>query len=158
MLCLVLAAWPAEIRPALLDGPSEFMFETLEAVGIRAGMPVFTGSRHKQASIVRARCIEVEAVNSAGAKTRLYPPGPCPQRGFRWKPVVYDHMIYHWVMRLDDGAGPANLWAIGDHFCQQSPDRDLHHVEIAKRVHVQDYETGREWSRRVPIGRVMCRP
>lgn len=157
MLCLVLAAWPAEIRPAVLDGLGTAAYDALAVVGVRAGIPVFVGTPHKQPSIIRARCIEVKGVDAAGAEIELYPPEPCPRRGFQWKPMVYEHSLHHWNSRIADGVGESNLWAMGDHFCQQSPAAELLHVEISKTVHVLDYASGREWSRNVPIGRVRCR-
>ena len=157
MLCLVLAAWPAEIRPAAFDGLSTAAYEALEAVSVRSGIPVFVGTPHKQPSIIRARCIEVRGVDASGAEIELYPPEPCPRSGFQWKPMVFEHMLHHWNSRITDGVGESNLWAMGDHFCQQSRVAGLQHVEISKRVHVLDYATGKKWSRSVPIGRVPCR-
>jgi hypothetical protein len=59
MSSLVLAAWPAEIRPRSLDGISTSLGEALALVGISPGIPVFIGSAHPLDSIIEAECLIV---------------------------------------------------------------------------------------------------
>lgn len=157
MLCLVLAAWPSEIRPSALNGASIGVFKLLESVGIRAGMAVFAGQLDKRTTIVRSRCIVVKGVDAKGTETQLYPADPCPAVGFRWKPVIYEHMIRHWVGDLRSARDLSNLWAMGDHFCNLSPGLNLLRVEITRVLTLVDYETGHERSRSNLVGRVKCR-
>lgn len=156
MLWLGLAAWPSEIRPALLDGASTFAYETLESVGLRAGIPVFAGTLEKQPTIVRSRCIFARGTDLAGNEVELYPREPCPKKGFRWGPVVYDHMLLHWVRRLGKDGSGANLAALEDHFCRVSP-VPLERVEITYVVTFMEYATGREQRRTFPVGKTKCR-
>ena len=156
MLCLVLATWPTEIRPSFLDGASTLVSDKLESVGIRGGLQVFGGTPEKQQLIIRSRCLVAVGTDLQGREAQLYPSEPCPQRGFRWKPVIYEHMLLHWFQRLGRGFSDSNLWAMGDHFCSLSPDR-LQHVEITYVLTMIEYETGREYSRSFPVGRRKCR-
>lgn len=144
------------MRPSALDAASTFASKSLESVGIRAGIPVFAGTRNKQRSIIRARCIVVTGTDRGGRRTKIHPRGPCPRTGFLWRPVIYDNMIFHWTGKIDPRLDPANLRAMGDHFCTLSPD-PLQRVEITKVMYILDYETGRESRRPVPIGTVQCR-
>ena len=157
MSCLVLAAWPPEIRPSALDGVSPRIRYVLESVGIRAGMSVFGGRPDKQTSIARAHCIVVKGTDSKGSETQLYPVEACPREGFRWKPEIYEHMIFHWVLAIGLGGDRSNLWAIGDHFCNSSPALDIVQVEITRVTTTLHYETGRESSSIEPVGRMTCR-
>jgi hypothetical protein len=157
MSCLVLAAWPREVRPPILDGAHSKADELLESVSIRPGMAVFKGSRSKKKSIARARCTVVEGVDSSGRTSRLYPTEPCPKRGMRWKPVIYPHMILHWTAKLREGDFTANLSAMGDHFCQRAGDQEFTHVEIKKVHTTMDYASGRMSTHSYPVGEVECR-
>ena len=158
MASLVLAAWPKEIRPSFMDGVSTSLFSAFGSVGIRADMPVFVGSQEVQSSIIRSECIVVEGWDFRGKAIRLFPIRPCPPKGFRWKPEIYDHMISHWAWKTRQGANASsNLWALGDHFCHQAPDQRIRNVSISREFEMLDYETGREWTTSEFIGRVTCR-
>lgn len=157
MLSLVLAAWPSEIRPEALDGISGGSRHVLETVGIRAGMPVFFGSKEKYTRIIRGRCIVVEGTDRNGRRMRLHPGKPCIPVGFRWRPVIYEHMLLSWSWSVERGIESPNLWAMGDHFCNSSLGRNLQSVDISVLILFMDYETGRETPVSNPVGHVTCR-
>jgi hypothetical protein len=84
---LVLAAWRTEIRPAVLDRPSEWAERSLRRAGIFAGIAVFSPdvARPSRQMFYRQRCLEVLAGSGTGAPEQIYPVGrDCPASGFRW--------------------------------------------------------------------------
>jgi hypothetical protein len=158
MAVLILAAWRSEFAPRFLQRLHIVAFEALGSVGFKSGMRVFGGSSEWLPVLPRARCTIVDGIDSSGRKTRIYPTGPCPPVGLRWKPVVYEHMIVHWTAWLPHGDYAANLSALGDHFCQKTKDQDFTHVEIQLDLALIDYSTGEKSSHSKKLGRVECRP
>lgn len=156
MLALPLAAWQSEFRPAVFHGAHRLAFDALGTVGIRAGMRVFGGPAEPLEALVRARCTLVDGIDADGRRTRIYPTGPCPAKGLRWKPSVYEHMIVHWTAMSRTGLSD-NLTALGDHFCQLSKSEAFTHVEIQLQLALIDYATGRKWNQSKRMGRVECR-
>lgn len=78
---LVLASWRHEIRPALLEWPSESARSFLNSLGVTPAIAVFTsdvarGSHEKRTS----SCVEVRVVERDGHVHQLYPEAeePCP--------------------------------------------------------------------------------
>jgi hypothetical protein len=157
MLSLVLAAWPAEIRPDGLDRISVALRDILEVAGIRAGMSVFEGTNEKKTELVISRCIIVDGIDSDGSTTRIYPVEECPPVGFRWRPVIYEHMLLHWSWNITPRVESPDLWAMGDHFCNSSPKLDLRFVEIRQISRFLNYKTGSETRYSNLLGYMPCR-
>jgi len=155
---LIMAAWRTDLSPLFLRRLHVVAFEVLESVGFKPGMRVFGGSANRLPVLTIARCTIVDGIDATGRKTRIYPTGPCPQKGLRWKPVVYEHMIVHWTAWLSHGDYTTNLSALGDHFCQRGMDRDFTHVELRLDRALIDYSTGERLTHSKELGRVECRP
>jgi hypothetical protein len=157
MLLLVMAAWPKEIRPAELDDVSVGSYDVLTSAGISAGLAVFTGDKKTTGSILSSECIVIDGIDSEGHVSRLHPQEPCPREGYRWKPEIFDQMIFHWAKKIRPRSNPANLVAMADYFCNSSLDEDLLYVEIVRVIGAMDYETGRESTTSRLISRSACR-
>jgi hypothetical protein len=156
MLVLVVAAWPAEIRPSQLDAFSKWSFDTLAEAGLLAGMQVFRGEAERMKKLVLFECVVVDGIDRSGELVRLHPLEPCPAEGFRWKPEIFHHMILHWTKKLRPGSNPGNLRALSDYFCHLTPDGDFLYVQIMREVEYLNYETGRKKLRSQLVGRIEC--
>ncbi|MFP6654323.1 MAG: hypothetical protein VCB25_01765 [Myxococcota bacterium] len=161
---LLLAGWQREVRPAWLNSEYRFAVQLLESVGIVAGMPVFAGSPERMTELIVGRCPLVTAIDVRGRRRRVYPMEPCPRKGHLFTPVVYDHMIVHWVARLQNGGDIANLAALGDHFCQQANDwvgaasySRIDRVLLELEKTMMDYRTGELSKDLYLLGEVPCR-
>lgn len=157
MLILLVAALPDAIRPSVIDAPSTAAKHILASVGVRAGMLVFGGEVEKKRFAKKSQCLVVTGTDWNGEETRIHPIEPCPIQGFRWKPEIYRHMLFHWTWFIGPRHKPGNLWAMADHFCNSSPDRRFQHVTLNMVYGWVSYETGIETSSTWPMGRVKCR-
>ncbi len=97
MTLLVLAAWPDVYRPRAVDRLHRRAFAFLDRFGVRPGMRVFKGTAQPMQELRIARCTVVHGIDAQGRRARRYPTTPCPPEGFRWQPVVYEHMTVHWT-------------------------------------------------------------
>jgi hypothetical protein len=157
MAILLLAAWQSELGPRILYRPHKVAFQLLDSIGFRPGMRVFGGSSERLTALPRGRCTFAYGIDRMGRRSQIYPSGPCPPEGLRWKPVVYEHMILHWTAWLHKGDYEANLSALGDHFCQTSKESAFAFVEIEQALALVHYETGERWTQKKILGRVECR-
>jgi hypothetical protein len=157
MAALLLAGWPAQIRPAFLDPASDFFRETFARVSLRSGLSVFRGTEERQQEVAIGRCVVAMGWDAEGRRVAIYDREPCPTRGFRWKPEVYEQMLFHWLWQTEsDGVGAIQL-AMADHFCHRLPEQEIVGVELSLvRVFV-DYDSGATRSVRSPLGRFRCR-
>lgn len=154
---LVFASIDRALVPRFLELPHALSKTTLHRVGITPGMRVFPGTPERVTVLLRARCTVATGIHGDGRKTLIYPTDPCPSEGFKWMPVLYDHLIVHWMSWIQFGNFTSIITAVGDHFCQQANDPDITHVELQSVLPLIDYETGERWTQSEPLGIVECR-
>jgi hypothetical protein len=131
MALLVLAAWPTEIRPSILDDLNAKLERDLfHGAGITAGQPLFHADEDTD-WVRRAFCVKVRGQHGDGngETSELHPPDElCQVDGFRIRlpPVERAlHRILVWAYdastsgRSPGSASDHHLARIGGHFCTQ---------------------------------------
>lgn len=154
---LVVGGWPAAIRPAFLDPVSDGARAMLRTVSLTPGLPVFAGTTEATAEFPLVRCVVAMGWDAEGTAIPIHAHEPCPPRGFRWRPDIYEQMLFHWTWKMHPGRVTPNMMAMADHFCHRLPDQEIDRVKIGVRRIMVDYETGQQRRMTQPITKLKCR-
>lgn len=154
---LIFTATDRGVIPGFLGDAHLSAKLAMHTAGITPGMRVFPGPRERLEVLLIARCTLADGIDAAGNKTRIYPTEPCPEEGFTWHPVIYDHLIVHWMSWIQFGDHRAIVDALGHHFCGQAENPETTHVDLTSSLALRHYDTGESWTQNEPLGRVECR-
>lgn len=112
---LAIAAIPPEVRPRLLDVPSETARIALRAFAIKPGVAVFETGREDPRILIRQDCIRVTGRDAAGHEIVFAPPDDrCVTEGVRIVVPWLEGGLRTLVLRSPPGLAEA---LIGDWFC-----------------------------------------
>jgi hypothetical protein len=111
----VLGAWPDELRPRVLDGPSTLAGAALAQIGVKAGVAVFEPTPQRITRVLLQDCIRVRGIVAGQPPEALHPPGgECPTEGLR---LAVPRREAVWRNLLVRAATPLNQAVIGDFHC-----------------------------------------
>jgi hypothetical protein len=155
---LVLSAWPAEVRPAVLDGPAHAARAVLGTVAIRGGMAVFEPAPPRIVRVQRNDCFRVLGLVEGRPPVRLHPrDGTCFTRGVRLRIPPEAWMLRSLHLRTPAPLGQA---VVGDRYCHPdgaaAPRFD--EIEVLWTQPFFEIETGAEGRVHPILYRWRCRP